>query len=57
MAEAVSVQGNPGQEKCALCGGLLAQWHEPRLRAFRLIMPAAHRYARIDVPPSPETFA
>jgi hypothetical protein len=51
MAEAVSVQGSPGQEKCAICGGLLAQWHEPTLRAFRLVTPAAHRYPRVPVPP------
>jgi hypothetical protein len=52
MAEAVSVQGSPGQEKCGLCGGLLAQWHEPKLRAFRLIMPVAHRYAHVPSPPA-----
>jgi hypothetical protein len=49
MAEAVSVRGSPGQEKCAICGGLLAQWHEPTLRAFRLVTPAAH--PRVAVPP------
>ncbi|HEY0852069.1 MAG TPA: hypothetical protein VGD96_19310 [Bradyrhizobium sp.] len=53
MAEAVSVQGNPGQEHCTVCGVVLAQWHEPKLRAFRLVMPAERRYARIPVPPSP----
>jgi uncharacterized Zn finger protein len=53
MAEAVSVQGSPGEEKCALCGAVLAQWKEPSLRAFRLVMAAEHRYARIPAPPSP----
>jgi hypothetical protein len=51
MAEAVSVQGNPGQEKCSICGAVLAQWQEPKLRAFRLITPAAQRYPRVPVPP------
>lgn len=54
MAEAVSVQGNPGEEKCVVCGVVLAQWHEPRLRAFRLVMAAEHRYARVPAPPAPE---
>jgi hypothetical protein len=54
MAEAASVRGNPGEEKCLLCGAVLARWQEPRLRAFRLVMAAEHRYARVPVPPAPE---
>ena len=54
MAEAVSVQGNPGQENCTMCGSLLARWNEPRLKAFRLVMAAEHRYARVHAPPPPE---
>jgi hypothetical protein len=53
MAEAVSVPGKPGYEKCALCGQMLAQWNEPRLRAFRLITAAEHRYPRVPAPPAP----
>jgi ribosomal protein L32 len=53
MAEAVSVQGKPGEVRCALCGNLLARWDESRLRAFRLIMAVEHRYASVPVPPAP----
>jgi hypothetical protein len=53
MAEAVSIPGSPGEEKCALCGAMLSQWKEPSLRAFRLVMAAEHRYARMPVPPGP----
>jgi len=53
MAEAVSLPGKPGCEKCALCGQMLAQWKEPSLRAFRLVMAAEHRYARVPAPPAP----
>jgi hypothetical protein len=56
MAEAVSVPGGPGEEKCVLCGAVLAQWQEPRLRAIRLVMAAEHRYARVPAPPAPEVF-
>lgn len=54
MAEATSVQGSPGQENCTLCGTVLAHWHEPGLRVFRLVMASEHRYASIPAPPSPE---
>jgi hypothetical protein len=54
MAEAVSVEGRPGEEKCLLCGVVLARWNEPRLRAIRLVMAAEHRYAGVPVPPAPE---
>jgi hypothetical protein len=54
MAEAVSIQGNPGQVHCALCGNLLASWDGSRLTAFRLTMPVERRYAGVPVPPAPE---
>jgi hypothetical protein len=57
MAEAVSMQGEPGQENCAVCGAMLAQWKEPSLRAFRLVMPNERRYASIPAPPSPRVAA
>ena len=57
MAEAVSVQGKPGQENCNVCGAMLAQWKEPSLRAFRLVMPTERRYASIPAPPSPRAAA
>jgi hypothetical protein len=56
MAEAVSVSGSPGEEKCVLCGAVLARWQEPRLRAIRLVMAAEHRYARVPAPPAAEAF-
>jgi len=37
-----------------MCGSVLAQWREPQLKAFRLVMAAEHRYARVPVPPPPE---
>jgi hypothetical protein len=52
MAEAVSMQGKPGQENCAVCGAMLALWKEPSLRAFRLVMPNERRYASIPAPPA-----
>ena len=52
MAEAASVQGGPGRENCAVCGVVLAQWQEPSLRAFRLVMSTERRYARVDAPPA-----
>jgi uncharacterized Zn finger protein len=52
MAEAVSMQGKPGQENCNVCGAMLAQWKEPSLRAFRLVMPNERRYESIPAPPS-----
>ena len=54
VAEAVSIKGKPGEEKCALCGAMLARWQEPSLRAYRLVMAAEHRYARVLAPPAPQ---
>jgi len=51
VAEAASVPGEPGQASCAMCGNLLERWNTPKLRAFRLVMSPAHRYARVPVPP------
>ncbi len=53
MAEAVSVQGRPGEAGCTLCGNLLAKWDQSKLRAFRLIMAVEHRYADVPMPPPP----
>ena len=51
VAEAASVQGRTGEEKCVLCGAVVARWNEPRLRAVRLVMATEHRYARVPAPP------
>jgi hypothetical protein len=53
VAESISAKGNPGQARCAVCGDLLASWQEPKLRAYRLVLPPEHKYPRIPVPPSP----
>jgi uncharacterized Zn finger protein len=52
MAESVSAQGKPGQAICAVCGDMLAQWNEPKLRVFRLVMPSERRYAAVAAPPA-----
>jgi hypothetical protein len=44
MAEADSVQGKPGQANCVMCGETLDSWQEPKLKAFRLVISAKHRY-------------
>jgi predicted Zn finger-like uncharacterized protein len=52
VAEAVSAAGRPDEVRCAVCGSVLASWQEPRLRAYRLVMPIEHKYWRMpDVPP------
>jgi uncharacterized Zn finger protein len=53
VAESVSVKGSPGRVQCSICGELLASWQEPKLRAYRLIMPSKHKYSTVSVPPSP----
>jgi hypothetical protein len=57
VAEAASVQGRTGEEKCVLCGAVVARWNEPRLRAVRLVMAAEHRYARVPAPPAFEALS
>ena len=51
VAESLSVKGNPGRAQCSVCGGLLASWQEPRLRAYRLILAPEHKYSNVPVPP------
>jgi hypothetical protein len=46
VAEAASMHGSSGEEKCVLCGAVVARWNEPRLRAVRLVMATEHRYTR-----------
>jgi predicted Zn finger-like uncharacterized protein len=51
VAEAITVPGRPGEVRCTVCGAVLASWQEPRLRAYRLVIPIEHKYWRIpDVP-------
>jgi len=53
VAESLSAAGGPGQVECAVCGKLLEVWQEPRLRAYRLVMPLEHKYGSVPAPPSP----
>jgi hypothetical protein len=53
VAESLSAAGRPGQADCAVCGKLLEVWQEPRLRAYRLVMPLEHKYQSVAAPPSP----
>jgi uncharacterized Zn finger protein len=53
VAESVSMKGSPGRAQCTICGELLASWEEPKLRAYRLILPSEHKYSSVRVPPSP----
>jgi len=51
-AEATSVLGWPGEARCVTCSALLDRWHEPKLKAFRLVIAAQHRYPTVPTPPS-----
>ena len=51
VAESLSAPGRPGRAECNICGAFLADWREPRLRAFRLVVAPENKYPR--VPPSP----
>ncbi len=56
MAEACSMPGKPGHAGCAVCGGLLVRWQEPKYRVFRLVMPPEHRYAKVPTPPAASAY-
>jgi hypothetical protein len=53
VAESLSAAGSPGWAECTVCGKLLDSWQHPKLKAYRLVMPLAHKYKRIPAPPSP----
>jgi predicted Zn finger-like uncharacterized protein len=53
VAESLSAKGSPGRVQCTVCGELLASWQEPKLKAYRLILPPEHKYSTVPVPPSP----
>lgn len=52
VAESVSAAGQPGHADCGICGTQLSSWHEPRLKAFRLVLPPEHKYPKVPAPPS-----
>jgi transcription elongation factor Elf1 len=43
VAESLSAEGSPGRAECTVCGKLLESWQEPKLRAYRLLMPLEHK--------------
>lgn len=51
VAESLSAAGVPVHAECGVCGAFLADYREPRLRAFRLIVPPEHKYPRVQPPP------
>jgi hypothetical protein len=53
VAESLSAEGSPGSADCAVCGRVLDSWREPKLKAYRLVLPPEHKYPRIPAPPSP----
>jgi hypothetical protein len=53
VAEALSAAGSPGSAKCTICGKLLDSWQDPKLRAYRLVIPLERKYKHIPAPPSP----
>ena len=54
VAESHSATGSPGRVECTVCGKVLDSWQQPRLKAYRLVLPPEHKYPRIPAPPSPE---
>jgi hypothetical protein len=54
VAESTSAEGGSGKAECAVCGGLLESWRDRRLRAYRLVLSAEHKYPHIPAPPSPQ---
>ncbi|CCE02754.1 hypothetical protein SSBR45G_73310 [Bradyrhizobium sp. SSBR45G] len=50
IAESTSAVGAPGRADCGICGTPLAAWSEPKLRAFRLVVPPEHKYPRVPAP-------
>jgi hypothetical protein len=53
VAESSSAEGSPGRTECAVCGKLLESWRNPRLKAYRLVIPLEHRNRPNPRPPSP----
>jgi hypothetical protein len=53
VAESLSAEGSPGRAECTVCGNFLESWQEPRLRAYRLVMPLKQKYKPIPASPSP----
>jgi hypothetical protein len=57
VAESLSAEGRSGRAECVVCGKVLQSWQEPRLRAYRLVMPLELKYKPIPAPPSPSPAA
>jgi hypothetical protein len=54
VAESTSAEGRASRAECAVCGGLLESWKDRRMRAYRLVLSAEHKYPHIPAPPSPQ---
>jgi hypothetical protein len=54
VAESTSAEGSAGHAECAVCGGLLEAWRDRRMRAYRLVLSAEHKYPHVPAPPSPQ---
>ena len=52
VAESALAESEPGQSACRLCGRLLIQWQDRKLRAVRLVSPH-HNYPRSWRRPEP----
>ncbi|CAN7583413.1 hypothetical protein LJR220_005348 [Bradyrhizobium sp. LjRoot220] len=53
VAESSLPIGGPGRVECTVCGQLLDNWQDPKLRAYRLVLSSEHKYRHIAAPPSP----
>jgi len=51
VAESSSEQGLAERLDCARCGSLVADWREPKMRVYRLIVPAEKAYLQVPAPP------
>jgi hypothetical protein len=54
VAESTSAEGRANRAFGAVCGGLLESWKDRRMRAYRLVLSAEHKYPHIPAPPSPQ---
>jgi uncharacterized Zn finger protein len=56
MAESSTGRGRPGLEKCSVCGDIMAEWKEPKLKAFKLVVASTVRYAAARSDTLPRSF-
>ena len=56
MAESSTGRGRPGLETCSVCGDIMAEWKEPRLKAFKLVMAPTATYPGLRSEKLPRSF-